>query len=82
MIDGSAKGPCGPKTGQKVVFLEGERGPKIPFQKGFLTPKQGSKGQKGYPAPPWKYTVARLFPDHGNHGHFTYWCDILNVSNN
>ncbi len=38
--------------------------PKIPFQKGFLTPKQGSKGQKGYPAPPCILTGRPLIFPH------------------
>ncbi len=42
LIYGSAKGPCSPKTGQKVVFLVGEKGfSKNPFseraQKGKRT---------------------------------------------
>ena len=41
MIDGSAKGPCGPKTGQKVVFLEGEKG----LSKKSLFPQ--NRAQKG-----------------------------------
>ncbi len=46
------------RTGQKGQNIFSKKGeekrdiPKIPFQKGFLTPKQGSKGQKGYLAPP------------------------------
>ncbi len=44
LIDGSAKGPCGPKTGQKVVFLEVEKGfSKNPFSKGISDPKTGLK---------------------------------------
>ena len=47
------KGHVTLKQGKKWYFWREKRDfPKIPFQKGFLTPKQGSKGQKGYPAPP------------------------------
>ncbi len=47
------KGHVAPKQDKKWCLWREKRDfPKIPFQKGFLTPKQGSKGQKGYPAPP------------------------------
>ncbi len=36
LIDGPAKGPCSPKIGQKVLFLEREKGFfKNPFSKGI-----------------------------------------------
>ncbi len=43
LIGGSAKGPCSPETGQKVVFLEGE--------KGISDPKTGLKRAKGLSGP-------------------------------
>ncbi len=45
--------------------------PKIFFQKGFLTPKQGSKGQKGYPAPPCiSYKCQKfVFAENSFYGH-------------
>ncbi len=52
LINGSAKGPCGPKTGQKVAFLEGEKGfSKNPFSKGISHPKIGLKRAKGLSGP-------------------------------
>ncbi len=52
LIDGSAKGPCSPETGQKVVFLEGEEGvSKYPFSKGISDPKTGLKRAKGLSGP-------------------------------
>ena len=52
LIGGSAKGPCSPKTGQKVVFLEGEKGfSKNPLSKGISDPKAGLKRAKGLSGP-------------------------------
>ncbi len=52
LIDGSGKGTCRPKTGQKVVFLEGEKGfSKNPFSKGNSDPKTGLKRAKGLSGP-------------------------------
>ncbi len=52
LIDGSAKGPCGPKTGLKVAFLEGEKGFfKNPFSKGISETKTGLKRAEGLSGP-------------------------------
>ncbi len=52
MIDDSAKGPCSPKTGHKVVFRVGEKGfSKNPFLKGISDPKTGLKRAKGLSGP-------------------------------
>ena len=49
------------KQGKKVYFLWQKRDfQKIPVIKGIFNTKQGSKGQKGYPCPPWVCTRSRL----------------------
>ena len=45
-------GKCSPKTGQKVVFIEGEKGFfKNPYSKGIFDPETGLKMAKGLSGP-------------------------------
>ncbi len=60
--DGSAKGPCSPKTGQKVAFLVEEKGfSKNPFSKGISDPKTGLKRAKGLSGPTLPSTLSPGF---------------------
>ncbi len=52
LIDGSGKGAGSPKTEQKVLMLEGEKGySKNSFSKGISNPKTGLKRAKGLSGP-------------------------------
>ncbi len=57
------KGPCSPKTGQKVVFIEGEKGfSKNPVSKGIPDPKTGLKRAKGLSGPTLQYLHISVRP--------------------
>ncbi len=61
LIDGSAKGQCSTKTGQKVAFIEGEEGfSKNPFSKEISDPKTGLKRAKGLSGPTLHYTTQTM----------------------
>ncbi len=51
------------KTGLKGVFYMSEKGLlEITVTKGIFNPKQGSKGQKGYPCPPFIVYFSQSYP--------------------